>query len=191
MKLSKAFAFFSFIVLLSNCGSKDAAPAPSVTLTINGKAENMTFTSALLKVETAGQGRAISINAASGTKLLIIAFSCLESQNPPPDGMVVKTYYDVTTSLGLSKATCKQVGNQGSCDGLVMSWITSLDSSTGLYITGIYSGPEYEHTVKVTSNDANAKRISGEFDVKLQNGTGDVVALKGTFTNIPYNKQVI
>lgn len=190
MKLLKAFTFFSFVALLSNCGSKDAAPAPSVTLTINGKAENMTFTSALLKVESTG-GRAISINAASGSKLLIIAFSCWDFQNPTADGMVVKTYYDVTTTLGQSKATCKQVGIETRCDGQVMSWITGLDSSTGLYITGIYSGPEYEHTVKVTSNDANAKRISGEFDVKLQNGTGDVVSLKGTFSNIPYTKQVI
>lgn len=191
MKL-KLFGFFVLsIALLTQCGgSKESAPAPSVTLTINGKAENVTFTSALLKVESTG-GRAISINASSGTKLLIIAFSCWDFQNPPADGMVVKTYYDVTTTLGQSKATCKQVGIEARCDGHVMSWIPSLDPNTGLYITGAYSGPDYEHTVKVTSNDASAKRISGEFDVKLQNGAGDVVSLKGTFTNMPYTKQVI
>jgi hypothetical protein len=178
--------------LLFKCGSKDSTPAPSITLTINDKSESVTFSSALLQVESTGnKGRSLVINASSGVKLLNIAISCWEYQGPPADGMVIKTYYDITSTLGLSKATCKQVGAETLCDTNLVTWVSSLDSSTGLYMAGIYDGPEYESIVKVTSNDAGAKRISGEFDVKVQNGSGDVLTLKGKFSNISYSKQTI
>jgi predicted small lipoprotein YifL len=170
--------------ILTQCGSKDPAPASSITLTVDGTTKSVTPTPSLLRVETTttNKGRTLGINAAEGSNLLILSISNQGFQNPPEDGLLVKTYYDPTSS----KATCiSSNGIVKYCDSGIVTYLVG----TTFYSSAFYDNSLYESTIKVTSNDVVSKRISGEFDVKVQAGSNEVLTLKGKFENISYTKQ--
>jgi hypothetical protein len=171
------------IITFSHCSSSDPTVAASITLTIDGTTKGATFTAAQLLVTNTGEKeRAISINAAAGSDLLILNVSNWGFQNPPVDGLLVKTYYSIFDDAGRAKATCIQKGITAYCDSNV---VTYLAGST-FYSSGFYTGAPYESIIKVTANDPSKKTISGEYDSKVQSSTGTVLTLKGKFTNVSY-----
>jgi hypothetical protein len=175
--------FIFLIITFSNCSSSDPTVAASVTLSIDGTTKAAIFTAAQLIVKTTGeQERAISINAAAGSDLLILNVSNWGYQNPPANGLLIKTYFSLFDDAGRAKATCLQKGITSYCDS---NLITYLEGST-FYSSGFYTGDPYETTIKVTANDSAKKTISGEYDAKVQSTSGTVLILKGKFTNVSY-----
>jgi hypothetical protein len=173
-------ASLSCLIVFSQC-SKDTVTSPSVTLTVDGVSKTATFSSSQLKVETTGyKGRSIVVNLLEGSNLILITVSNWDYQNPPADGVLVKTYYDPTSP----KSTCKTLGITALCDSGTVNYSSGLDFYSSIF----YDGPAYENTVKITANDASAKRISGEFDMKVQMTSTEVKTLKGKFENVPYIK---
>jgi hypothetical protein len=186
----KNITYFLTIILfasLTNCGSKDPAPtAPSITLSIDGASKSATISSSILLVETTGnKGRSLGVNALEGSNLLILSISNWDFQNPPADGILVKTYYDNSNPSPNPKSTCIQVNSTALCDNALVTYLIGTDyySSIG------YDGPAYESIIKITANDATAKKISGEYDFKVQSATGTQLTLKGKFDNVSYIKQ--
>ncbi len=179
MKITPSLFAILLLAILTQCGSKDPAPAVAITLSVDGTSKTTTFSSALLLVETTGnKGRTLGINALENSNLLILSISNWDFQKPPADGLLVKTYYNPTNA----KATCAQ--NIG-CDSGIVTYLVG----TNLYSSLVYSGPAYESTIKVTANDATSKKISGEYDVKVQASSTEVLTLKGKFDNVSYIKQ--
>jgi hypothetical protein len=173
----------SCIIVFSQCSKDTPSISPSVTLTVDGVVKTATFSSSQLRVETTGnKGRSLVVNLLEGSNLILITVSNWDYQNPPADGVLVKTYYDPTSP----KSTCKVVGGSTAlCDSETVNYTNGQD----FYSTIFYDGPAYENTVKITSNDVGAKRISGEFDVKVQFTSTEVKTLKGKFENVSYSKQ--
>jgi hypothetical protein len=172
------------IIVFSQC-SKDTPStptSPSVTLSVDGVVKTATFSSSQLRVETTGdKGRTLLVNLLEGSNLILITISNWGYQNPPADGVLVKIYYDPTSP----KSTCKSIdGITQLCDSGTVNYVSGQD----FYSTIAYDGPAYENTVKITSNDVGAKKISGEFDVKVQFTSAQVKTLKGKFENVPYIK---
>jgi hypothetical protein len=182
--MNKLFSIISFlsIIVFSQCSKDTPSISPSVTLMVDGVTKTATFSSAQLRVETTGnKGRSLVVNLLEGSSLILITVSNWDYQNPPADGVLVKTYYNPTSS----KSTCKVVGGSTAlCDSGTVNYTNGQD----FYSSIIYDGPAYENTVKITSNDVGAKRISGEFDVKVQFTSTEVKSLKGKFENVPYIK---
>lgn len=186
MTTTRALSILAVFVLItfSHCSSSsDPTAAASVTLTIDGTAKAAAFTTAQLLVKTTGeQERAISINATAGSDLLILNVSNWGYQNPPANGLVIKTYYSLFDDAGRAKATCLQKGITSYCDSNLITYL----SGTTYYSSGFYTGTPYETIIKVTANDPAKKTISGEYDTKVQTTSGTVLTLKGKFTNVSY-----
>jgi hypothetical protein len=179
--LLKSCSIISFLVL-TQCGSTTPTPTPSITLTVDGTSKVAIITSGLLLVETTGnKGRTLGINALEMSNILILDISNWDFQKPPADGVITKTYYNVLNP----KSTCTQVSSATLCDGGLVTYLVGSE----FYSSVFYDGPAYESTIKVTSNDVAAKRISGDYDVKVQSSTGSRLTLKGKFDNVTYIKQ--
>ena len=85
-----------------------------------------------------------------------------------------------------TKATCDTgSGIVKYCDSGIVTYLVG----TTFYSSAFYDGPAYENIIKVTSNDAASKKISGEYDVKVQASSTEVLTLKGKFDNVSYLKQ--
>ncbi|NOS91255.1 MAG: hypothetical protein HOP30_05000 [Cyclobacteriaceae bacterium] len=186
MKLvNRALSVLSIFLIITfcNCSSNDPAASASITLSIDGTTKSATFTAAQLIVKTTGEKeRAISINAAAGSDMLILSVSSWGYQNPPTDGLLIKTYYSLFDDAGRAKATCLQKGITSYCDSNLITYL----SGTNYYSSGFYTGAAYESIIKITANDPAKKTISGEYDAKVQSSTGTVLTLKGKFTNVSY-----
>lgn len=173
----------SVLITFSHCSSSDPTAAASVTLSIDGTTKAAIFTSSELRITTtAEKERALLINASVGSDLLILSVSNWGFQNPPTDGLLIKTYYSIADDAGRSKATCLIKGITYYCDSSLVNYV----SGPNFYSSVFYKGVPYESIIKITANDATKKTISGEYDVKVQTVGGVVLTLKGKFTNVSY-----
>ncbi len=185
LTMNRALSVLSIflIITFSHCSSSDPTVAASITLSVDGTAKTAIFTSSELRVTTtAEKERALLINATVGSDLLILSVSNWGFQNPPTDGLLIKTYYSIADDAGRSKATCLIKGTTYYCDSNLVNYV----SGTKFHSSGFYTGDPYESIIKITANDPSKKTISGEYDSKVQSSTGTVLTLKGKFTNVSY-----
>jgi hypothetical protein len=170
------------LVFSYSCQPKNPQPVPFITLTVDGVAQEITLDYAILRVGATGNKErtlviwAHSNWAPTNSAGVAISMSNYDFQNPPVDGLITKTYYDPKNS----NATCQQLGTTTLCDAGIVTYL--------IYSSAFYNGPAYESTIKITHNDVSAKRISGEYDVKVQTArnTPNILTLKGKFDNVNY-----
>lgn len=182
------------LTLFSAC-QKDSSTTPnntiqgSMTLEIDGVTQtptNFSTNNTLLRVQEFGEtGRRLDIRANVGNDMLIISASNWDFQNPPTDGILIKTY-DTNTSGG--------IGPNQSCTQ--MSGITYCDGGLGTYTTG--GAPMMSQTLSneptgsivITQNNTTDKTVSGTFDFKVKDFTQPTATpthITGTFTDLPYS----
>ena len=177
-----------FTITLMNCGKKEdeaVAPKPSVTLTIDGTAKSVVAASAILAFETQNdhEGRSLNITSMEGNNPLSIAVSNWDFQNPPKDGIKLKTYDNLFADQGTTGAECLSLesGAVMLCDGGLVTYM----KDNQVYMSALYDGA-YKSFIKVTACDPSKKSISGEYDLKVMDGDSTELTLKGKFENIVY-----
>jgi hypothetical protein len=175
-------------VTFTYCGNDDVKP--SVTYTIDGENQKVTTVTATLQFETQydHEGRALYITAAAGaSKMLSIAISNWDYQNPPDNGVLTKTYdatFDFETEEDNDLATCLELTGDYEgvflCDGALVTYIGDSD----IYFSAFDSNTEASVTVTVCS--PSKRTISGSFTAKVQNFDSQELIITGEFKNVKY-----
>lgn len=176
-------------ITFTYCGNDDVKP--SVTYTIDGENQKVTTVTATLQFETQydHEGRALYITAAAGaSKMLSIAISNWDYQNPPDNGVLTKTYdatFDFETEEDNDLATCLELtgGNAGVflCDGALVTYIGNSD----IYFSAFDGNTEA--SVTVTTCSPSKRTISGTFTAKAQNFDSQELVISGEFKNVKYS----
>jgi hypothetical protein len=167
------------------CGKDDDASKSSMTLKVDGQAVELSVSTATLSFETQNdhEGRALQMLGSANGKMLTIGISNWDFQNPPENGIKVKTYTAAFDENIVGEAECLSLdgGSVELCEGILITYTVG----DKMYMSALYEG-EYDGFVKVTACDGSAKKASGEFDLKLDDGEGNELALEGSFENVTY-----
>ena len=168
------------------CDKNEDAPAKAgMTLKVDDESKEPVVGTATLSFETQNdhEGRALQMAATVNGNLLTIGVSNWDFQNPPENGVKAKVYTSEFSEDMTAEAECMSLeeGAVELCEGILVTYTVG----SQMYMSALYEG-EYDGFVKVTSCDGSAKKVSGEFDLKLDDGDGNEISLKGTFENVSY-----
>jgi hypothetical protein len=189
--INKILAFFSILlasVTFTNCGEDEFKP--TVSYTIDGENQKVATVTASLTFETQynHEGRSLYITAAAGlTKMLSVAISNWDYQNPPDNGILTKTYdatFDFETEADNDLATCLELTGDNTgvflCDGALVTYIGNND----LYFSAF--GGNTAASVTITACSPSKRTISGSFTAKVQNFDEQELTITGEFKNVKY-----
>jgi hypothetical protein len=178
-------------VVFTNCGDDEFKP--SVSYTIDGENQKVASVTASLQFETQynHEGRSLYITAAAGlSKMLSVAVSNWDYQNPPDNGILTKIYdatFDFETEADNDLATCLELtgDNEGVflCDGALVTYIGNSD----IYFSAFDGNPEA--SVTITACSPSKRTISGSFTAKVQNFDSEELTISGEFKNVKYTVQ--
>jgi hypothetical protein len=176
----------------TQCDKKDdAAPQQkaSLTFSVNGTSKEASVSSGVLSFRTqhSHQVRYLQISSIVEGNHFSIAVSNWDFQNPPNDSIKVKTYNNVFAEQNIAKSECLPVGgNVSLCDRGFVTYVVDADAANGkTYMSGFYDG-DYNGFIKISACNPANKTVSGEYDVKVDDGDGVELTLKGKFENVIY-----
>lgn len=182
----------ALLIFFSAC-QKDPNPTNnttqgSMTLSIDGVAQtptNFSTSNTLLHLEQYGEAaRRLDIRATIGNATLILSTSNWDFQNPPTNGMLIKTY-DTNTESGTGpNQTCRVNNSITYCDGGLVTYMTNGRNFVSQNIDNEPTG-----AIVIAQNNTVDKTISGTFDFKVKDflqPNAQPVHMTGTFTDLPY-----
>lgn len=188
IKLIGLLSILLATLTFTHCGDNDFKP--SVSYTIDGENQKVASVTATLQFEAQydHEGRSLYITAAAGlSKMLSVAVSNWDYQNPPDNGILTKTYdatFDFETNEDNDLATCLELtgGNEGVflCDGALVTYIGNND----IYFSAF--GSNTQASVTVTACSPSKRTISGTFTAKVQNFNEEELTIAGEFKNVKY-----
>lgn len=188
----KRTMFFVALAMLMACKKDDpketapATPPPAanscpgaMTLSIDGVSQSVSsYNNSLIFFEDGDlSSRRMDIRASIGSRMVILTISNMDWQNPPTDGVVVKTY-----NADMMSGDCRAYQGTTYCDGMLGTYMVN---DTTVYMTAEGNIPGY---ITVTSIDGANTKVSGNFNfsvIDMFNGT-DTMVVSGTFTNQCY-----
>lgn len=180
-KIFSLAAIVTLAIQFFGC-SKDEETKASMSITVDGIAQPVSILSTVLVFEAQEdhEGRAMQTTAQSNSNLLTVGISNWDFQNPPINGILQKTYYDVEEGSLTENADCLEEGDIMYCDGYLITYTVNNET--------FYSAmdDEYEGTLTVTKCDVKNKKISGEFSCKLVSVDENEIIMTGKFQNLSY-----
>jgi len=167
----------------NNNNNNNNSSCSGATMSVNFAGSNSThtaFNNTLLKQQSNGQdARRLDLrtNIANGT--LVLSVSNWDFQNPPENGVLVKSYTTLDFGPGMS---CTNISGFDFCDGALVTYV-ELSSGTSYFSVGESSGG----FVDIDVCDANNKIVSGTFsDILVDFINEDTIEVSGTFSNLCY-----
>lgn len=174
-------------LLLSSCSKDDDTSSSSVLMEIEKDGEKFevtTFTNRLV-FDQQSQSRALLLVGSVDGGSFTFTITNWDWQNPPENGIVVKTY---DTNVGVdvgSHSDCMTVGIAALCDGGQLSYV----ENGATYISDGVENEE-EGQIIISGNDTSSKTVSGSFDIIVQElgiaPNRTKITFKGSFINLPY-----
>ncbi|HEX8546872.1 MAG TPA: DUF6252 family protein [Cytophagaceae bacterium] len=175
--------------VLFNCNKKKDEPSPSTgapttnssecgTLTVKKGLVSHTVTSFnnSLLFDRSQEGRRLDIRGTVDGGTFVITVSNYDFQNPPENGIKLKTYFEDYT-----QSECKDDGEISYCDGMLGTFLK--DNKT--YMTFADEGDGF---VVISSMDTNNKKVSGSFKFTAMTiDRTDTIPFSGTFSNLCYS----
>lgn len=178
-----------FVLCFAACKDEDPMePEPinmgTMTITKDGgtPVTITTFNNTLLKAVDNGQNaRRLDIRATVDGGTFVMTVSNYDSQNPPEDGVVVKTY---DAGLVGENSDCTEQGYVTLCDGGLSTYIVGTTTYSSAANFDYYEDPGY---ITISSIDGANTKVSGSFDVITYkpDQTGEV-RFTGTFEDLVY-----
>ncbi|MCK8482154.1 hypothetical protein [Psychroserpens algicola] len=185
--LALALVVFTFM----SCGSDDSSDdspsggTESFIVIKNGvtfEGENINNT--LIITSQGDQGaRRLDLRCDIDGGTFILSISNWEFQNPPADGVVVKSY-NTNTEMG-PDTDCESINGTTYCDEALVTFLIGQE----VFISEL-NDLEDIGDITITSNDASNLEVSGTFDVLLRNFNSqdeEYMTYTGTFTNVSYS----
>lgn len=173
----------------SHCGDDESVA--TVTYSIDGDKQKVLTVTAILQTSTDydHEGRALNITAANGTsKMLSIAVSNWDFQNPPENGVLEKTYdatFDYESGDDNGLANCLELTDENVgvflCEGALITYIGESD-----IFFSAFDG-NTQATVTITKCNTSKKTVSGSFMAKVQNFDEDEYTITGEFSDVKYS----
>lgn len=184
MSFKKITLFASAILffLASGCSDDEESPG-SLLMTIDGEAAEMKISSATLTFRTqesngeTHQENSLEIIATAGKNKLRFQIDCWDWQNPPENGMLVKTYY---YGSNIESRACLE-NNTDFCD---IAFATYTIDWAG-YSDGSLVNND-ESFFEISTCDTASRLISGQFSVIVEKYEAGSIELTGTFQNVKY-----
>ncbi len=187
----KNFLLASLLVLtLFNCKKKnDPSPvnnnAPygtsecgTLTVKKGNVSYNLTTFNNTLYFEKSESARRLDIRGTVDGGIFVISVSNFDFQNPPENGIKVKTYYE-----DYLQNECKKEGEISYCDGLLGTYLKN--NKTLMTVND-----EGKGSVVISSIDTNKKRVSGAFNFTVESlessEQSDSIPFSGSFSNVCY-----
>lgn len=185
--LALALVVFTFM----SCGSDDSSDdspsggTESFIVIKNGvtfEGENINNT--LIITSQGDQGaRRLDLRCDIDGGTFILSISNWEFQNPPADGVIVKSY-NTNTEMG-PDTDCESINGTTYCDEALVTFLIGQE----VFISEL-NDLEDIGDITITSNDASNLEVSGTFDVLLRNFNSqdeEYMTYTGTFTNVSYS----
>lgn len=177
------------VVILVNCSKKKSDPNPvdNTGTPSNSQCGKLTIKKGSTSFEATNLnnsifydntkgGRRLDIRGSVDGGIFVLSVSNFDFQNPPVDGIKVKTYFNDET-----KSECKDIGGTSYCDEMLGTFLK--DSKT--YMTFDEEG---DGTITITSIDANKKTVSGTFSFTVETADqSEYIPFSGSFSNVCYS----
>ncbi|WP_204347076.1 hypothetical protein [Psychroserpens algicola] len=185
--LALALVVFTFMSCSSDDSSGDSPSGGTESFIVikNGvtfEGENINNT--LIITSQGDQGaRRLDLRCDIDGGTFILSISNWEFQNPPADGVVVKSY-NTNTEMG-PDTDCESINGTTYCDEALVTFLIGQE----VFISEL-NDLEDIGDITITSNDASNLEVSGTFDVLLRNFNSqdeEYMTYTGTFTNVSYS----
>ncbi len=188
------FLFFATSLFFFSCGNDDEtspqnADQGTMTVTKNGDTFEITeFTNRIIIAEQGGrEGRQLSLNCEVDGGSLFVSVSNWDFQNPPVNGIVVKSYPTNEDAFDPGPDTdCIDDPNFTFCDGGEVTY--SKDGTT--FYSDFLDDDNYRGIITISDNDTDKRTVSGSFDVKIEafppTDPVSSISLSGTFSDVKY-----
>ena len=177
--------------VLTFCGDDDNPSVPQVSYTIDGVPEAVEYSHGDLQLEThAGhEGRSMNITfvKAGVFKLLSVAVSNWDFQNPPNEGVLTGEYdaswdYENTEEENPLANCLSLQGGLTLCDGGLVT--LSLENDT---YSSVFDG-NTSATITISKCDPTSRTVSGTFNAKVGLLDGSVQHIvTGSFDDVEYH----
>ncbi|MEL6834712.1 MAG: hypothetical protein AAFP77_17075 [Bacteroidota bacterium] len=188
-------ALIAILLLAFSCnGDDDPSPSDMSSMTVVKDGETFTitdFNNTLLKEEMQGEpGRRLDLRCDVDGGQFILSVSNWDFQNPPEDGIVIKSYASNEDPFDLpanSVTECMDGGNFTFCDGALGTYIID-----NVIYSSEMSDDNFVSIITITENDDANRTVSGTFDIKVQSfGTNPAsfIEFTGSFTDLEYTVQ--
>jgi hypothetical protein len=117
-----------------------------------------------------------------GSNSLILSIANWDAQNPPEDGVVVKTYDTNTNGMGGPNEDCVTIESNTHCDGATATFTYNGTTHVSETMTNEPNG-----SITITDINTSDLTVSGTFDFKVTNLQGtQQFEITGNFTNQQY-----
>lgn len=183
------------IVILSGtftfCGDNVTEESTHFVYTVEGINKSVQSIAGMIQTEIlydhTKQALVISVNN-SFSEMATLTVTNWDFQNPPENGVLEKVYdatYDSEQGESpgpLIECMALTGDNAGIslCDGGLVTLMIGGELYTSIFIENEAS------TITISEVSPEKKSVSGSFDVKVQNTTGEELKLVGTFANVKY-----
>lgn len=186
------FGVLCFSLCLSACKKEDeddddSAGCSGATMTVNMDGNSYTptgYNNTLIKLTEDGEsGRRFDLRANVNGGQIILTFSMWDSQNPPAEGVVKKTY---GVSFNHPETYCYTTGGSFThCDGALVTYYPTVGSLTGSYWS--LDEDDLDSYIKITGNDPANHTVTGNFSAVITDDfAGDTINVSGSFSNVCY-----
>ena len=191
----------AFIILAIACDRTEddmdtLTPDPVMELQINNRDSIRTITEfsnslSLFDNQNGQSGRTLRLTCAVDTGVFILNITNLDWQDPPTNGVLIKTYG--TNVNGSSQNISCQTDNPNTCDSAMAEYHTSfISEDVDFPIANIHLSEQImdapEGTITITEVNSVSGWVSGRFDVRVASilAPSDQITFKGTFSHLNY-----